>query len=264
MYGVAVSRERGDVALLTLNRPDRLNALDDQLLRSLPTVVRELAADRSVRAIVIAGNERTFSAGGDLGDLGSRLSEVGIEGARQHMLAYQGVIRAIQEADVPVVAAVSGSCAGAGISIACACDIVVADRSVRFTPGFIKVGLIPDLGALYFWLESMGPRLTKELAMLGEPLTAEAALARGLVNHVVDDGQAGAVAMSLAQRLAVGPASALSMVKALVNAATAADRDRSLQLEAFAQAAAFRTGEVDEGVAAFQGKRPPVFAGRQA
>ena len=260
---LAVRREHDGVAEITFDRPDHLNALDDRMLRDIPGVVREVAADGTVRTIVISGAGKVFCAGGDLFDLGPRLSGAGVEGARQHMLAYHEVVRAIQEVPVPVVAAISGACAGAGISVASACDVVVADRSVKFTPGFTKAGLIPDLGALYFWLEAMGPRRAKEFAMLGEPLDADGALAHGLVNRVVEDGTARAEALTVASRLAAGPASALAMVKAVVNAVTAADRDRTLQIEAFAQAASFNTGEVDEGVAAFRDKRAPVFAPRQ-
>jgi 2-(1,2-epoxy-1,2-dihydrophenyl)acetyl-CoA isomerase len=260
----ALSVERQDaVATVFLDRPERLNAMDDALLRGLPAVLRETAADRSVRAIVLTGRGRAFSAGGDLFDLGRRLGAAGVEGARQHMLAYQEVVRAIQSVDVPVVAAVNGSCAGAGISIAAASDIVLAERSVRFTPGFTKAGMVPDLGALYFWTEALGPRRAKELAMLGRPMTAEIAAAVGLVNHVVEDGEAMTEAARLAGELAAGPAASFAMIKSVINAVTAGDRDRSLQLEAFAQAAAFQTGEVDAGVAAFSEKRSPVFPGRQ-
>jgi 2-(1,2-epoxy-1,2-dihydrophenyl)acetyl-CoA isomerase len=260
--GVSVER-RDSVATVALDRPDRLNAMDDALLRGLPDVLRRTAADRSVRAIVLTGRGRAFSAGGDLFDLGPRLGGAGVEGARQHMLAYHELVRTIQSVDVPVLSAVNGSCAGAGISIAAASDLVLAERSVRFTPGFTKAGMVPDLGALYFWTEALGPRRAKELAMLGHPMTADEASAAGLVNHVVDDGTVLEEAARLATEVASGPAASYAMIKSIINAVGAGDRDRSLQLEAFAQAAAFQTGEVDEGVAAFGEKRPPVFPDRR-
>ncbi len=261
--GVSVGRaDDPAVAVVHLDRPDQLNALDDALMRRLPQVLREAARDPEVRAVVLAGRGRAFCAGGDLGDLGPRLA-AGVEQARQLMVTYHDVVRAVHGLDVPVVAAVDGACAGAGVSLAAACDVVVAGRSVRFTPAFTTVGLVPDLAALHFWLEALGPRLAKEMAMLGEPMPAEQALAHGLVNHVVDDGAALAEATAIASRLAAGPSAAFAMIKAIVNGATASARDQVMAQEAFAQAAAFRTTEHDEGVAAFRDRRPAVYGTRQ-
>ncbi|MCO7191511.1 enoyl-CoA hydratase/isomerase family protein [Pseudonocardia sp. McavD-2-B] len=250
------------MAVLHLDRPDQLNALDDELMRALPDALRALGRDPEVRAVVFTGSGRAFCAGGDLHDLGPRLS-AGIESARQLMLTYHEVIRAIQEVDLPVIAAVDGACAGAGFSLAAACDLVVAGRSVRFVPAFTTVGLVPDLGALHFWVEALGPHRAKELAMLGEPMTADVAAVHGLVNHVVDDGGALAEATKLGERLASGPSASYAMIKSIVNGVTSKTRDDVMALEAFAQAAAFRTSEFDEGVAAFRAKRPPAYGPRQ-
>ncbi len=261
--GLNVEPADEGVVVVSLARPDRLNALDDTALRALSGAIRTLAAESQTRAIILTGQGRAFCAGGDLFDLGPRLKGAGVEGARQHMRDYHEGIRAIQAVDVPVIAAVNGACAGAGISLAAACDLVVADRSVSFTPGFTQAGIVPDLGSLYFWYEALGPRLAKELAMLGEPMSAVAAQEHGLVNHLTDDGSALVKARELAARLAAGPASALAMIKSLINAVPATELGRSLELEAFAQAAAFRTGEVDAGLIGFQTKQRPVFPDRQ-
>ncbi|MFT4042225.1 MAG: enoyl-CoA hydratase-related protein [Gordonia sp. (in: high G+C Gram-positive bacteria)] len=261
--GVSVDRDGAPgVVVVTLDRPDHLNALDDALLRRLPLVLRELARTEEVRAVVLAGRGRAFSAGGDLDDLQPRLS-AGIESARQLMVTYHEAIRAIQEIDIPVVAAVDGACAGAGISLTAACDLVVAGRSVRFTPAFCAIGLVPDLAALHFWVEALGPRLAKELAMVGEPMTAERAMAHGLVNRVVDDGMALTAASALAGTLAKGPSAAYAMIKTIINRASAATRDEVMALEAFAQAAAFRTAEFEAGVGAFRARRQPSYGIRQ-
>ncbi|MFT4128366.1 MAG: enoyl-CoA hydratase/isomerase family protein [Gordonia sp. (in: high G+C Gram-positive bacteria)] len=260
--GLRVERRGDAVAILQIDRPGRMNALDDALLRRLPEVLRGLARDKATRAVVLTGRGPAFSAGGDLDDLGPRLS-AGVESARQMMVTYHEVVRAIGAVDVPVLAAVDGACAGAGVSLAAACDIVVAGRSVRFTPAFTKVGLVPDLGALHFWLEALGPRLAKEFAMLGEPMTAQSAHTHGLVNHVVDDGAALDVAVGLATRLSSGPSASYAMIKSIVNAASSKSRDDVLALEAFAQAAAFRTSEFEDGIQAFRERRPAVFADRQ-
>jgi len=260
--GLLAERHGDAVAVLSIDRPDQMNALDDALLRRLPQALREVARDSATRAVVLTGRGRAFSAGGDLDDLGPRLSS-GVEAARQLMVTYHEAVRAIQEVDVPVVAAVDGACAGAGVSLAAACDVVVAGRSVRFTPAFTKVGLVPDLGALHFWLEALGPRLAKELAMLGEPMPAETARTHGLVNHVVEDGAALDTALDVAERLAAGPSASFAMIKSIVNGASSRAREEVMALEAFAQAAAFRTSEFDDGVRAFRERRPAVFAPRQ-
>lgn len=259
---VTVGRGASDIATVHLNRPDQLNALDDETMRALPETVRALGRDSAVRVVILTGRGRAFCAGGDLNDLGPRLS-AGIESARQLMVTYHEVVRAIQEVDLPVIAAVDGVCAGAGFSLAAACDLVVAGRSVRFVPAFTKVGLVPDLGALHFWVEAMGPHRTKELAMLGEPMTAEVAAAYGFVNRVVDDGDALSQATVWAEQLAKGPSASFAMIKSIVNSVSAKNRDEILALEAFAQAAAFRTSEFDDGVAALREKRTPIFGPRQ-
>jgi 2-(1,2-epoxy-1,2-dihydrophenyl)acetyl-CoA isomerase len=248
------------VTVATLNRPDKLNALPDRLLRTLGHRLREAAARPGTRALVLTGAGRAFSAGGDLTDLHPRLAGAGVEAARQHMLAYHDTVLAIRAVPVPVVAAVNGVCAGAGVSLALACDLVVAGASVSFASSFTKVGLVPDLGSLYFWTRGMGAQRAKEWAFLGEPLTAEEAHRLGLVNRVVADGTALDEAISLAGRLAEGPPDAFAMVKSVVNSVEAGALAAVLDREAYAQAAAFQTGEVDEGVAAFQERRPARFA----
>ena len=247
------------VTVATLNRPDKLNALPDHLLRTLGHRLREAAARPGTRALVLTGAGKAFSAGGDLTDLHPRLTGAGVEGARQHMLAYHDPILAIRSIAIPVVAAVNGVCAGAAVSLALACDLVVVDASVSFAPSFTKAGLVPDLGSLHFWTRGMGAQRAKEWAFLGEPLTAQEAHRLGLVNRVVADGTALDEAISLAGRLADGPPAAFAMVKSVINSAEANALAAVLDREAYAQAAAFQTGEVEEGVAAFKERRPARF-----
>jgi 2-(1,2-epoxy-1,2-dihydrophenyl)acetyl-CoA isomerase len=261
MNDVLVETTHDGVTVVRLNRPAKLNALSREFMARLTGVLRELAASRETRCVVITGEGRAFCAGGDLDDLYPALSGGGVNAARLYMRTFHEVIEAVRELPAPVVAAVNGVCAGAGISLALACDLVVACESAVFHPSFARAGLVPDLGALYFWPRLLGPHRAKEMAFLAKPIPAADALASGLINRVAPAGTVVEAALALAGELAQGPAAALQMIKSVINAADQAALDGVLRLESFAQAAAFYTGEVDEGVAAFHERRPPRFAG---
>jgi 2-(1,2-epoxy-1,2-dihydrophenyl)acetyl-CoA isomerase len=256
---VLVEREGDGVVLVRLNRPEKMNALSTAAMAELTHVLRELAADPDLRSVVLTGEGRAFCAGGDLDDLYPKLSGGGVNAARLQMHEFHRVIEAIRTVPCPVVAAVNGACAGAGISVALACDLVIACESAVFHPSFTRAGLVPDLGALHFWPLLLGPHRAKEMAFLSAPLTAEDAHRSGLLNRVAPKGTVVEAALTLARELAAGPPAALQMIKSVINSADQSALDGVLRLEAFAQAAAFFTGEVEEGVAAFNGRRAPQF-----
>lgn len=260
--GVVVEQLGNGVVAVLFNRPEKLNALSSAVLAELVVAFRRLGQDSDVRSVVLSGRGRAFSSGGDLIELYPLLSQAGVNGARLHMRAFHEAITAIRNIPIPVVAAVNGACAGAGISVALACDLVIAAEDAVFHPSFARAGLIPDLGALHLWTRAVGPHRAKEMAFFGEPIFAAEALASGLVGHVTSEGSVLEHGIELATRLAEGPTAAYQMIKDVINATDQASLDTVFHLESYAQSAAFLTGEVDEGVSAFRERRAPTFGHR--
>jgi 2-(1,2-epoxy-1,2-dihydrophenyl)acetyl-CoA isomerase len=255
MAEVEASRD-GAVLTITLNRPDVLNAFNTDMHRALAAALRE-ARDGSVRAVVITGAGRGFCVGQDLtefreapGDIGSRLR-----------VNYHPNIRAIRALEKPVIAAVNGAAAGAGMSLACACDLRIAADSASFVPAFINIGLIPDSGGSYFVTRILGPARAFEWLASGKRLTAVEAHAWGLVSEVVELDALAARAAGLAAQLAELPTRGVGMTKRLLDHAVTASLEEQLEREAQLQAAATQTEDFKEGVAAFLEKRPPRFRG---
>jgi 2-(1,2-epoxy-1,2-dihydrophenyl)acetyl-CoA isomerase len=255
MADVETSRE-GAVLTITLNRPDVLNAFNSELHRAFAAALKD-ARDGGVRAVVITGAGRGFCVGQDLtefreapGDIGSRLRD-----------NYHPNMRAIRALDKPVIAAVNGAAAGAGMSLACACDIRIAADSASFIPAFINIGLIPDSGGSYFVTRILGPARAFEWLTSGKKLTAAEAHAWGLVSEVVEAGGLAARAADLAAQLADMPTRGIGMTKRLLDSAVGASLEEQLEREAQLQAAATQTEDFREGVAAFLEKRPPKFSG---
>jgi 2-(1,2-epoxy-1,2-dihydrophenyl)acetyl-CoA isomerase len=255
MAEVETSRE-GAVLTITLNRPDVLNALNSEMHRALGAALKD-ARDAGVRAVVITGAGRGFCVGQDLtefreapGDIGSRLRE-----------SYHPNIRAIRALEKPVIAAVNGAAAGAGMSLACACDLRLAADTAGFIPAFINIGLIPDSGGSYFVTRILGPARAFEWLASGKKLTAAEAHAWGLVSEVVETGALAARAAELAAQLAELPTRGIGMTKRLLDHAEHASLEEQLEREAQMQSAATQTEDFREGVAAFLEKRPPKFRG---
>jgi len=245
------------VATITLNRPESLNALNAPMRRELLTAFKGLARDDAVRAVVLTGEGRGFCSGADLrGGSGER------EFRRVLTTEYNPLIRAIRELPRPVVAAVNGVAAGAGVSLALACDLVLAAEDARFIQAFVKIGLVPDSGSTRTLVRTLGRHRAAQLMFSGEPLSAPDAHAAGLVNRVVPAAELAAAAREEAQRLAAAPTRAIAYAKRLINAAEDADLDAQLAAEAAYQELAGRTEDHAEGVAAFGEKREPRFLGR--
>ncbi len=255
MAEVEVTRD-GGVLTLTLNRPDVLNAFNTSLHKAFQAGLKE-AGDAAVRAVVITGAGRGFCVGQDLtefqegaGDIGDRLRA----GYHRNVLA----IRALEK---PVIAAINGPAAGAGLSLACACDIRIAAESAAFIPAFIGIGLVPDSGGTYFIHRLLGAPRSFEWMTSNRKLAAAEALEWGLVSEVVADETLPARTAELAGMYASAPTKAIGMTKRLFDHAQNATLDAQLELEAQLQAAATQTDDFREGVTAFLEKRPPQFTG---
>jgi 2-(1,2-epoxy-1,2-dihydrophenyl)acetyl-CoA isomerase len=252
---VLTSRD-GAVLTITLNRPEVFNAFNAPLHAALRAALEE-AAGADVRAVVITGAGKGFCAGQDLKEF-QEMPESIRERLEQ---TYHPNIRLIRGLEKPVIAAVNGPCAGAGLSLAAACDIRVAADAATFVPGFIGIGLIPDSGGSWFIHRLLGFARAFEWMTSNRRLTAAEAHAWGLVSEVVEaDGLAARVA-EIAAEYAALPTRAIGMTKRLFDHAYTASLDEQLELEAELQQAATGTADFAEGVAAFLEKRPPRFSG---
>ena len=255
MAEVEITRE-GAVQTITLNRPDVLNAFNRALHAGLRDALKE-ARDDEVRAVVITGAGRGFSAGQDLTEFQAMPS---VRDSLEE--TYHPNIRAIRSLEKPVIAAVNGACAGAGLSLACACDIRIAADNAAFVPGFIGIGLVPDSGGSFFIHRLLGAPRAFEWMTSNRRLTAAEAHAWGLVSEVVETDALSARAAELAATYAAMPTRAIGMTKRLFDNADTATLEEQLALEGQLQAAATQTEDFREGVTAFGEKRPPNFSGR--
>ncbi len=254
MPDVLTSRDNG-VLTVTLNRPEKLNALTAGVHAGLHEAFAE-AADDDIRAVVLTGAGRGFCVGQDLTEFAGAAGDV----AAHLRATYHPTIHAIRGLDKPVIAAVNGVCAGAGLSLASACDVRIAAGSASFVPGFVSIGLIPDSGGSWFIVQLLGQARAFEFMSSGRPATAAEAHAMGLVNEVVEN--AAARAAEHAAAFAALPPRAVGMTKHLFEHAVTATLDEQLELEARLQSEAAQTDDFREGVTAFLEKRPATFSGR--
>ena len=252
--------EVGDaIATITLDRPEALNALTVGMKDELLSGLRSIARDRSVRAVVLTGAGRAFCAGQDLRErLEPDAAPLGVE-LRER---YNPIIRQLRSLDQPVVGAISGVAAGAGASLAFACDIRLAAERASFVLAFGRIGLVPDSGATWLLPRLVGPARAAELALLGEPLTAAEAERIGLVTRVVPDDGLAAAARDVATRLAALAPHALALTKRALQRSWSVDLDEALEDEALRQGIAGATTDHAEGIAAFLEKRQPRFTGQ--
>lgn len=258
---VLVSLDAG-VLTLTLNRPDKLNSFNEAMHRALRAGFERAAADAAVRAVLLTGAGRGFSAGQDLGDRDPRKGGPAPDLGATLETFYNPTLRLIRALEKPVVCAVNGVAAGAGANIAFACDIVLAARSARFIQAFAKIGLVPDAGGSWSLARILGEPRAKALALLAEPLPAETAADWGLIWKAVDDDALLDEALSIATRLAAGPTRGLGLTKRAIQAAAGNSLDAQLDLERDLQREAGRTADYAEGVTAFLEKRTAEFSGR--
>ena len=244
------------VALVTLDRPDRLNALGVQLVADFEAVLDEVEADTAVRAVILSGAGRAFSAGGDLADVGERVADGEPWPRIDVMRRLQGLIVRLRDSHLPVVAAVSGAAYGAGFSTVLACDLVVAARDARFCQIFVRRNLVPDLASAWLLPRTVGMQRAKELMLLGDEFSAEQGRDLGWVNRVVETPEeAEAEALALAVRLAEVLPATMAMTKELINRSQALTIEDSLRLEQHAQAMALGTPETLGAMRDFLAKR---------
>ncbi|QPC43091.1 enoyl-CoA hydratase/isomerase family protein [Kaustia mangrovi] len=247
----------GAVAVLTLNEPAKRNALSLRLREALHDELEAVLADPSVRVIVLTGAEGCFCAGGDLSSMG----DLDGPGGRARLKRAHRLVRQLVRGEKPVIAAVEGYAVGAGLSLAAACDLVITARDAHYAGGFAKVGLMPDLGALWTVPARAGTGATRRIFFLGETLDGEEAERVGLADQVVEPGHALEEALRAADRLVAAAPLAIAMAKATL-ARAPQGLDALLDGEADGQAVLFTTEDFHEGVTAFLEKRKATFSGR--
>jgi len=239
-----------------LNRPDVLNAFNADMHKALAAALKDARAD-DVRAVVITGAGRGFCVGQDLNEFRDATGDI----ADRLRSSYHPNVLAIRALEKPVIAAVNGAAAGAGLSLACACDIRIASDAAVFVPAFVSIGLVPDSGGTFFITRLVGPARAFEWMTSGRKLTAAEAQAWGLVSEVVEAAALEGRVADLAGRLAGMPTRAIGMSKRLFDRAAESTLEDQLELEAQLQSAATKTNDFREGVSAFLEKRKPEFTG---
>jgi len=271
---ILLVEQKGKVRVISLNRPDKLNAFNDELTFKLQDALKECERDNDVRAVVITGSGRGFCAGQDLQSRSFSTGQDQQTRGKSHEQGqspslgesirrrYNPVIIRIRRTEKPFIAAVNGVAAGAGASLAFACDLRIAADTSSFIQSFTKVGLVPDSGSTFFLPRLIGLTKALELMLTADKLTAEEALSLGLVNRVVPQAEVITHALELAERLAAGPTKAFGLTKRAVNRAIFADLEELLDYEASLQEIAGRSDDFQEGVRAFVEKRQAQYSGR--
>jgi 2-(1,2-epoxy-1,2-dihydrophenyl)acetyl-CoA isomerase len=249
----------GAVLTLTINRPDALNALNPPTMRALRTNIDAAGRDAGIGAIVLTGAGRAFCAGADLKDVSARLAAGETDVGNDLRENYVPLTRAIRSCPRPVIAALNGTAAGAGLSLALACDLRIAVAGAELIVAFVRVGLVPDAGSLYFLTRMLGLSKASELALTGEPLRVEDAQRLGLIAAVVPQDQLMTVALERARRLAEGPRQTHALIKRGMERALDLDLEQAMELESHLQTLAARTADAQEAIRAFVEKRKPVF-----
>ena len=262
-YECLLYEVKDGIATLTLNRPERLNALGGSLRQDLFDAVTRAGADPEVRVMVVTGAGKGFCSGGDVKAMGEAKA-----GQRERPLIEKiapgrdRTLLAMREAPQPIIAAVNGAAAGAGMNLALGCDIRIASTTAKFTQAFVKRGLHPDWGGTYFLPRVVGMAKACEMIFTGEVIGAAEALRLGIVSRVVAPEELLPTAYEVARRIAAGPPVAIRLAKRSLYANEDLDLRGALQIETMAQNICFETEDATEGIRAFGEKRTPVFKGR--
>jgi 2-(1,2-epoxy-1,2-dihydrophenyl)acetyl-CoA isomerase len=254
--------QRAGYRVITLNRPQRLNAFTEDMHKVLRDALAEAERDENCRALLLTGAGRGFSSGQDLNDRLSKAGDTPVLGGALEAY-YNPLVRKLRSLPFPVVAAVNGVAAGAGCNIALACDIVLAGRSATFVQSFAKIGLVPDSGGTWILPRLIGPARARGLMLTGEPLPAEKAEAWGMIWKAMPDLELMGEAHRLCLHFASAPTVGLALIKRALDASWDNDLEAQLELEREFQREASLTPDYAEGVRAFMEKRPPAFGGRR-
>jgi 2-(1,2-epoxy-1,2-dihydrophenyl)acetyl-CoA isomerase len=252
------SRTENGVATVTLDRPDKMNALSEAMYADMSRIFADLASDDAVRAVVVTGAGRAFCSGSDV----SGMEKTDPVSNRTRMKLRHRMIQNLVNIEKPVIAAVNGACVGIGFSIALACDLIVAAESARFSQVFKKIGLVPDGGSIFFLVQHLGLARAKELVYTARMLPAQEAHEWGIVSKVVPDGELSAAAHAFAQELADSATYALGLAKKMFQSMYTPTLEALLETELLTQALARLSDDHKEGVTAFREKRGARFRGR--
>ncbi|QEA12880.1 enoyl-CoA hydratase/isomerase family protein [Comamonas flocculans] len=258
MENTLLTERDGAIVTLTFNRPDALNALNVEMAQALLAALRGIAADKTVRALVLKGAGRAFIAGGDLAVLRANPTE----GVRSLLTPLNEAITLMHAMDAPVIAQVHGASAGGGMSLMLMCDFILAAEGTKFNLAYINLGTNCDLGGSWALPRLVGLRHALEIALLGDNLGAEEALRLGLINRVLPADELPAATRALAERLASGPTLAYGRMKRLMRESLERDLASQLQAEALSFEACTHTDDLREGLNAFFERRKPVFRGQ--
>jgi 2-(1,2-epoxy-1,2-dihydrophenyl)acetyl-CoA isomerase len=256
-----IHEKREGYHVVTLNRPDRLNAFNEAQHLALRAALDACAEDASCRAVLLTGAGRGFCAGQDLADRDPAMLGDSPDLGITLETFYNPLVRQIRALEKPVICAVNGVAAGAGANIAFACDIVLAAKSAKFIQAFSKIGLVPDSGGTYWLTRHLGEARAKALALTAYPLSADEAAEWGLIWKSVEDDKLMTEAVALAESFAAGPTHAYALTKQAIQAASTNSLDEQLDLERQLQREAGRSDDYKEGVKAFLEKRPANFRG---
>jgi 2-(1,2-epoxy-1,2-dihydrophenyl)acetyl-CoA isomerase len=257
---------RGDVAHITLNRPDVLNSFDAAMSARLQQVLTEVAGDAKLRAVYLTGAGRAFCAGQDLQEAVGRSDGQTVSGGIPDFAAhvqkvYNPLVLALRRMPKPVVCGVNGVAAGAGANLALACDLVIAAEEASFLQAFVKIGLVPDTGGTWTLPRLVGSQQAAAMMLLGEKVPARRALELGMIYQVVPLAELESTGRGLATLLAAQPTYAISLIKQLLGVSSHNTLEQQLELEAESQGFAGKSADYNEGVRAFLEKRPPRFLG---
>ncbi|MBH0065102.1 MULTISPECIES: 2-(1,2-epoxy-1,2-dihydrophenyl)acetyl-CoA isomerase PaaG [Psychrobacter] len=261
-YQTILVEEKNAVGYLTLNRPKQLNSFNETMHKEVVSVLKAWSKDSAIRAVVLSAEGRGFCAGQDLGDRAVAPNADAPDLGLSIETYYNPLIKLITDMPKPVICAVNGVAAGAGANIALACDLVLAAKSASFIQAFCRLGLVPDSGGTWFLPRVIGRARAMGLAMLGDKLSAEQAMAWGMIWQVVEDDALRSEASKLAEHLASQPTYGLSLIKKAINVSADNSLEDQLILERDLQRLAGRSADYKEGVQAFMQKRTPIYQGR--
>ncbi len=261
MEHIEVKHDSG-ITTITLNRPEKLNALMGHMRRDLAEALEHAGSDRTVRVVVVTARGRAFCAGGDLTFMAELIEKNDAEEFARLLGAARRVVLAIRQMTKPVIAAVNGPASGAGCNLALACDLRIVSSNATFSQSFVKVGLHPDWGGTYFLPGLVTPNKACEMFFLGEAIDAKEAMRLGIVNKVVAPDELEGATLALAERLRDAAPVSIASAKQAIYMRQTADLEEMLRYETEAQMRCFESSDGQEGIRAFLEKREPKFTGR--